>query len=1109
MKRFTQCKVVWACADSPEKRRNLVELAHLAGFYSVNMQFPAAVLPECAVNPDVLYLWPGAAAPRDNIIPVCLDGDFSTQWAALFNELAARGPFEQTACPPHGYRAASGQDSAPLLPLHNGGLEDLFSPGFILYDNDNDGLADAVDCRLLLPDDTAKAQFQAACDLAARLGMETAGLRFPLTLTADDGRSSLIGFSASDEPSVTLDQLQPRRLVTIHGTGQMLTGFTSLLCRQFPWAADHRSLYDAAQHLRAAVRMANADGQTAVLAMTQGPVQALLSADAPLEVLQPLFPHADLRRHTDFAPIFTHTFDIPWEVDDVRAVLLAALDSLTPGSRILLHGFISEDAGVRQELAAWFQAQALQRGAASVEAELLCAYKPGLSWLEESFAPRAAALGGVKRVEIFFNPHLRPGIPVQRPDGSPWQQVDDLVDKPPRWLQELYPADELIAPLLGIRKEDILFDAYTGPENITYEARAYDEKGRCLLRDAFKVNVSEQWYLPRFPEQGVCAPTTGRIVVEQDGRPLLDHVIATDSERLWAIYQQDILPALADFIVSKTSDGEAPQPPLFGRLVLDICISEPERTLPTRCDLLSMGEVLSEDLFDAGKAFISALCMEKWGCRIDAAGLILPRIHIRTGPPRMTAALYDHLAPVPRILHRGGILEPSCEDATVHVTQVSWDGERLVPHFTVSCSDSLAARLAPLASLTQQGVTALAHLLAPCGGMVMHCGGACLSVTLPPAPPAAKDLTVDALDLPLDRVIGYEEWQHIARQLMRVPGLDVYPAGTTFYGRTIYAVEPACPLPGYVSTVKRLLRGPSLLIGGRHHANEVSASNALAQLIQSLAGGPQARALADEMILTLIPMENADGAALLDELRREHPGWAHHSCYTPPLGRDLYAMYFQDGQINADGQAFSGIYRRVLPDVFIDVHGVPAHDWQHQFASLRGYKGLWLPRALICGFYWYCSDSRYTDNFRLNRAWADSVSRAYFSHPELQALNGQWRERFDKYAYNGFNTDFPCAFENKMLNYWIPNPYHPRHPYLSVRFPWITSVSFTSEAADEGAVGEPLRHCALAQFCHIRAGIDFCHQAGLLYHRSIERTDDGLRAVLVRLRPLLPPANTP
>ena len=138
--------------------------------------------------------------------------------------------------------------------------------------------------------------------------METAGIRFPLTLTADDGRSSLIGFSASDEPSVTLDQLQPRRLVTIHGTGQMLTGFTSLLCRQFPWVADHRSLYDAAQHLRAAVRMANADGQAAVLAMTQGPVQALLSADAPLEVLQPLFPHADLRRHTDFAPIFTHTF---------------------------------------------------------------------------------------------------------------------------------------------------------------------------------------------------------------------------------------------------------------------------------------------------------------------------------------------------------------------------------------------------------------------------------------------------------------------------------------------------------------------------------------------------------------------------------------------------------------------------------------------------------------------------------------------------------------------------------------------------------------------------------------------------------------------------------
>lgn len=122
-------------------------------------------------------------------------------------------------------------------------------------------------------------------------------------------------------------------------------------------------------------------------------------------------------------------------------------------------------------------------------------------------------------------------------------------------------------------------------------------------------------------------------------------------------------------------------------------------------------------------------------------------------------------------------------------------------------------------------------------------------------------------------------------------------------------------------------------------------------------------------------MENADACALHAELAREHPGWAHHSCYTPPLGRDLYAMYFQEGAVNADGQAFSALYRRVLPDAFIDVHGVPGHDWQHQFASLTGYKGLWIPRAMICAFYWYCSDGRYTDNFRLNRAWADAVAR--------------------------------------------------------------------------------------------------------------------------------------
>ena len=43
-----------------------------------------------------------------------------------------------------------------------------------------------------------------------------------------------------------------------------------------------------------------------------------------------------------------------------------------------------------------------------------------------------------------------------------------------------------------------------------------------------------------------------------------------------------------------------------------------------------------------------------------------------------------------------------------------------------------------------------------------------------------------------------------------------------------------------------------------------------------------------------------------------------------------------------------------------------------------------------------------------------------------------------------------------MINYWIPYTADPAHKYPSIRFPWITTVSYTSEVADETAQGDYL-----------------------------------------------------
>jgi len=60
------------------------------------------------------------------------------------------------------------------------GLEDLFSPGFLVEDRNGDGLADFVNARLVLGESPSPAVVAAASDVAARLGFETMAMDLPL-----------------------------------------------------------------------------------------------------------------------------------------------------------------------------------------------------------------------------------------------------------------------------------------------------------------------------------------------------------------------------------------------------------------------------------------------------------------------------------------------------------------------------------------------------------------------------------------------------------------------------------------------------------------------------------------------------------------------------------------------------------------------------------------------------------------------------------------------------------------------------------------------------------------------------------------------------------------
>jgi hypothetical protein len=61
------------------------------------------------------------------------------------------------------------------------GVEDIFSPGFILEDRNGDGVIDFVNAELELGESPSPAAAAAASDVAARLGFETMAMNLPLT----------------------------------------------------------------------------------------------------------------------------------------------------------------------------------------------------------------------------------------------------------------------------------------------------------------------------------------------------------------------------------------------------------------------------------------------------------------------------------------------------------------------------------------------------------------------------------------------------------------------------------------------------------------------------------------------------------------------------------------------------------------------------------------------------------------------------------------------------------------------------------------------------------------------------------------------------------------
>ena len=155
-----------------------------------------------------------------------------------------------------------------------------------------------------------------------------------------------------------------------------------------------------------------------------------------------------------------------------------AAAKITAGQDVKLVARVSEGPEQRRKLHGAIQGHPAPRRAPTrkrLNVEVLCAYKQGYSWLMDEIAPALA------------------GKPVRQPARSNSRRTSTPPACAPctreaRWVQELYPVDEMLARKLNLPLEKIALNEIEPPASgATYRVHAFDAAGKEILTRDFTV----------------------------------------------------------------------------------------------------------------------------------------------------------------------------------------------------------------------------------------------------------------------------------------------------------------------------------------------------------------------------------------------------------------------------------------------------------------------------------------------------------------------------------------------------------------------------------------------------------------------------------------------
>ncbi|GAA0346627.1 hypothetical protein GCM10008931_42360 [Oceanobacillus oncorhynchi subsp. oncorhynchi] len=674
--------------------------------------------------------------------------------------------------------------------------------------------------------------------------------------------------------------------------------------------------------------------------------------------------------------------------------------------------FISEPNAIRNDMK-----RNIENSFPQAKVSIRSAFKPGYFWLIEEVLPSLLKLR--KHIgSISIN-----CLKEERADG---------LELPIRWIQELYPVDEVMAQELQIDSSFIDFKLCEVMDlDATYEVIVNDIQGNQLYQNQIAIPVSK---VPYVEEGKHSYPTTAYFSIYEGSKQIVQHFIQTDRERFYTFYTEHILSEL--WGKSDHSSEEAGfLRPLFDRIEINVEMSEEELKLPVGEERISSLEALHEDLYFNTLDYFLIKGEQTVGKGYTAAGGVYPFIKVKEGiKPKAEITAYQWLDKTREAILTEQLLFNSGQRTPIEVKYRLGKERDLIKE---DISDYVQVEKIPE-------------------------------------------------DLPLPKKAQFHAWV----------------ADYSYRNKPIYVYEVFADIKEtYYSAIKLTANKPTVLIETGHHANEVSSMPAIAELIDEIK--EKYPDIIKNMNLVIIPRANPDGSELHKRMIADNPEWKHHAARYNAVGLEYSDVRYKD-TIFGEGNVVPKIMNRWAPDIVIDNHGIPSHEWTQPFAGYhippRFHMSYWIPNAMIYGIARMLNKKTYPEHSAVLDSIMHGVQQRV-KQSNIQDMNKYWMGRYKKYGNQFMPKLFPIELVEELIFYKWPTKTDTSSRDAISRFPEWVSADLISEAADETVYGEALEICKEAQKLFNLGSIEWINSEEQEVYRNYDLEDIRVE----RLRPLKVP----